>query len=277
MHTASPIPRAARPVTPPAHFGAAPEPGRGGAILYHLGHGVLLLLAIARAMRRPRRWLGPAVHELHRQAYDTLGMALTLSALGGALISQQTGYQFQGSLPSWIVGSIVAASLITEVTPLFTGFAFIGIIGTRITAEIAAMQVSEQIDALEVMARDPVDYLVVPRVLAGLFVGPLITALCLAASMLSGWLCALLTTRATSIDFWFGVRHYMRDFPLFYALIKGGAFSFAVTFLGCYAGLEASGGSAGVGATTRRAVIAMITAVILLTTALVPLLKLVRI
>jgi phospholipid/cholesterol/gamma-HCH transport system permease protein len=243
----------------------------------HIGRATLLLLAVARALLHPRRWVRATLHELHRQTFDTLPMALTLSVLGGALISQQTGYQFQGTLPSWIVGSIVAASLVTEVTPLFVGFSFIGIIGTRITAEIAAMQVTEQIDALEVMGRDPVQYLVVPRVVAGLLVGPLVTALCLVASMASGWFFALLTTRATSIDFWFGVRHYMRDFPLFYALIKGAAFSFAVTFISSYAGLEARGGSTGVGRTTRVAVIAMIAAVIVLTTALVPLLKLVRI
>jgi phospholipid/cholesterol/gamma-HCH transport system permease protein len=238
---------------------------------------MLLSLAMLRALRRPREWVVAARTELHRQAFDTLGLALALTALGGALIAQQTGYQFQGTLPSWIVGSVVAASVVTELAPLFVGFALVGTVGTRITAEVSAMQVTEQIDALEVMGRDPVTYLVVPRVAASVLAGPLNMALALAASMLAGWLTALATTRATTPDFWFGVRHYMRDFPLFYALIKACAFSVAITFIACYSGLDAGGGSAGVGRTSRRAVIAMISAVIVLDTALVPLLKVIRI
>jgi phospholipid/cholesterol/gamma-HCH transport system permease protein len=144
-------------------------------------------------------------------------------------------------------------------------------------AELGTMRVTEQIDALEVIGRDPVTHLVLPRVLAGMMVGPLIMSLALATSMLAGWLVALMTTRATTVDFWFGVRHYMRDFPMFFALIKGAAFSTSIAFVSSYVGLEAAGGSAGVGRATCRAVVAMIASIVLLDTALVPLLKMVRI
>jgi phospholipid/cholesterol/gamma-HCH transport system permease protein len=245
--------------------------------LEHVGRGALLLVAILAALRQPNVWARPALAELQRQAFDALPLVLLLTGLGGALISQQTGYQFQGNLPSWVVGSVVAASLVTEVTPLFTGIALVGIVGTRIAAELGAMKVTEQIDALEVMGRDPVRYLVVPRVVASFLVGPLLVSLALAGSMLAGWALALLTTRADSADFWFGVRHYMRDFPMFFALIKAAAFSTAVTFVSCYSGLEATGGSTGVGRATRQAVVAMIASIVILDTALVPLLKLVKI
>ncbi|MGH7470479.1 MAG: MlaE family ABC transporter permease [Longimicrobiales bacterium] len=251
--------------------------GDGAGVLEHVGRGALLFVAITAALRHPGVWARPALAELHRQAFDSLALVLVLTGLGGALISQQTGYQFQGNLPSWVVGSVVAASLITEVTPLFTGIALVGIVGTRIAAELGAMKVTEQIDALEVMGRDPVSYLVVPRVVASFLIGPLLVSLALAGSMLAGWALALLTTRADSADFWFGVRHYMRDFPMFFALIKGAAFSTAVTFVSCYSGLEATGGSMGVGRSTRQAVVAMIASIVILDTALVPLLKLVRI
>jgi phospholipid/cholesterol/gamma-HCH transport system permease protein len=99
----------------------------------------------------------------------------------------------------------------------------------------------------------------------------------LVASMLCGWAFSLVSTRATTPDFWFGVRHYMRDFPMFYALIKACAFGAAITFISCYAGLEARGGSLGVGRTARQAVVAMIAAIIVLDVALVPLLKFIRI
>jgi phospholipid/cholesterol/gamma-HCH transport system permease protein len=190
-------------------------------------------------------------------------------------MAQQTGYQFQGTLPSWIVGSIVAASLVTEMTPLFTGFALVGMIGTRIAAELGAMRVTEQVDALNVMGRDPLAYLVLPRVGGALIAAPVLMSFALCASLLSGWGSAVLTTRADTADYWFGVRHYMRDFPLFFALIKSFAFGGAVAVIGSACGLTASGGASGVGEATRRAVVLMIAAIIFLDTALVPLLKLV--
>lgn len=241
--------------------------------LEHLGQATLLSFAVTRSALRPRTWLAHALHEARVQLLTGLPLVLLLTALGGALISQQTGYQFQGNLPTWVVGSIIAASLVTEVTPLLTGIAAAGVVGTRISAELGAMSVTEQVDALRVMGRDPVLFLVVPRVVAGGVALPVLVSFGLAVSMLTGWGSALMTTNATSADFWFGVRHYMRDFPLFYAVIKAVVFGVAINGLACYAGLEARGGSAGVGRATRAAVVAMITAVVVLDTALVPLLK----
>jgi phospholipid/cholesterol/gamma-HCH transport system permease protein len=254
--------------------GGRTGPRRGAAVLEHVGRVALLAWAILQAMRQPRVWARLAIDEARRQALDLLPLAILLALLGGALIAQQTGYQFQGTLPAWVVGSIVAASLVTELTPLFTGFALVGIVGTRIAAELGAMVVTEQVDALEVMGRNPVAYLVVPRVLAGLIATPVVVTFALAASMLAGWGTALLVTRAGSPDFWFGVRQYMTDFPIFFATIKAAVFGLSTTFIACYVGLEAHGGSRGVGRAARQGVVAMITAVVLLDTALVPLLGL---
>jgi phospholipid/cholesterol/gamma-HCH transport system permease protein len=241
-----------------------------------LGRSTLLALACAGACARPDRWVGAAIGEAWHQLRDALPLTLLLSSLGGLLIALQTGYQFQGNLPAWVIGSIVASSLITEVTPMFVGLGIIGMIGTRIAAELASMQVSEQIDALEVIGKDPVVYVVMPRVAAATLVGPLLMALALVASMITGWLAAITTTYANTTDFWFGVRYYMRDFPMFFALIKGFAFGAGLTFVACYAGLEATGGSAGVGRTVKRGVVGMLCAMVVLDTLIAPLLKVVR-
>lgn len=243
------------------------------AYLIPIGRSALAVRDGARALARPGLWMRPVFVEARRQIADAVGLVLLLAVLGGALMAQQTGYQFQGTLPSWVVGSILAASLVTEMTPLFTGFALVGMIGTRIAAELGSMRVTEQVDALEVMGRDPVAYLVLPRVGGALIAAPVLMALALGASMLAGWLSAIITTRADTAAFWFGVRHYMRDFPMFYALIKGVAFGGAVAVIGSVCGLCAGGGASGVGQATRRAVVRMIIAIIALDTALVPLLK----
>jgi len=215
------------------------------------------------------------VEEMHRQAFYSLPLVLFLTALGGAVTSQQTGYQFDGVLPYWVIGSVVGASVITELAPLLTGIAMVGIVGARIAAELGTMQVTEQIDALEVIGRDPVTYLVTPRVVAGLVVGPVLVALALAASLVAGWGIAVLVTPVTTPDFWMGVRYYVRDFPFFFALIKGAAFGVAVAFIASYVGLEARGGSTGVGRTTTWAVVAMLSALLVVDALLAPLLKLV--
>ncbi|MBI4409536.1 MAG: ABC transporter permease [Gemmatimonadetes bacterium] len=244
-------------------------------ILEHLGRSSLLAAAVVSALPHPQHWLAGAFEEARRQAYGALPLVLFLTGLGGAVTSQQTGYQFEGVLPYWVIGSVVAASVITELAPLLTGIALVGVVGARIAAELGAMEVTEQVDALEVIGRDPVTYLVVPRVLAGLLAAPVLVALALAASLFAGWGVAVLVTPVTSAEFWFGVRYYMRDFPLFFALIKGAAFGLSITFIASYVGLQARGGSRGVGRATTRAVVAMVSALLVLDTLFAPLLKLV--
>lgn len=245
--------------------------------LLSTGRFVLFSLAFFRALLAPGKWIGSTVAEARRQAGDATALVLLLSVLGGTLISLQTGYQFGTSLPTWVVGSIVASSLITEVTPLFVGFGLMSMIGTRVAAELGAMRVTEQVDALEVIGRDPLPYLVVPRVLAATLIGAVLISFALLTSMVAGWLAAIIATDVDTNSFWFGVRYYMRDFPMFFALIKGIAFGSATAFVACFIGLEASGGSTGVGRAVKSAVVSMLLAIVLLDVLLTPLLKIVRI
>ena len=253
------------------------EPGEGRirTWLEHLGRIAVLFGAIIVALRHPRQWFGLFLRELRRQSLGSLPLVLLLTALGGAVTSQQTGYQFDAALPLWVIGSVVAASVVTELAPLLTAIALVGIVGARITAELGAMKVTQQVDALEMIGREPVEYLVVPRVLAGILAAPILVALALAGSLLAGYTAAILVTPVTGPEFIFGVKSYMRDFPLFFALIKGTAFGFAITFIASYVGLQARGGSTGVGEATTRGVVAMLTAILILDSLLAPLLKVV--
>ena len=241
------------------------------------GRAVLFALAFLRAFMHPRVWAATATHEAWRQTRDALPLVVLLTAMGGTLISLQTGYQFQSNLPNWVIGSIVASSLVTEVTPLFVGFGVMGMIGTRIAAEISTMQVTEQVDALEVIGRDPIPYLVLPRVVAATVVGGILVSFALVVSLIAGWLGAVSVTNADTQDFWFGVRHYMRDFPMFFALIKGITFGGATAFVASFVGLEARGGSSGVGLSVKNAVVSMLLAIVMLDVLLTPLLKIVTI
>jgi phospholipid/cholesterol/gamma-HCH transport system permease protein len=247
------------------------------AHLATLGRSFLFLRAFTVALARPGQWLGATVEEAWRQAIEALPLVLVLTSLGGALIALQTGFQFRDNLPLWVIGSIVASSLLTEVTPIFVGLGVIGMIGTRVAAELGTMRVTEQIDALELIGRDPVPFLAVPRVLGATLAGPILMSIALLASMIAGWLCTIMATNASTNDFWFGVRYYMRDFVMFFALIKGFAFGGALVLVATFIGFEAHGGSAGVGRTVRQAVVGMLLAMVVLDTLIAPLLKIVRI
>lgn len=248
-------------------------PAREAGALEHLGRAVLLGGAIVRALVRPGQWWASALEEMRRQGVGSLVLVIMLNALGGAVTSQQTGYQFEGNLPMWVIGSVVSASVITELAPMLTGLALVGMVGARITAELGAMKVTQQVDALEMIGRDPVVYLVVPRVVAGAVTAPLLVALALAVGLGAGWITAVTLTPVTSPEFLFGVRYYMRDFPMFFALIKAAAFGLAITFIASYVGLQARGGSVGVGRATTAGVVAMLTAILVLDALLAPLLK----
>jgi phospholipid/cholesterol/gamma-HCH transport system permease protein len=175
------------------------------------------------------------------------------------------------------VPNIVALGITRELGPVLAALMVAGRVGASSAAELGTMRVTEQIDALELIGRDPVPLLVVPRVIGATIAGPILMSLALFASMIAGWLTAIYVTNASTQDFWFGVRYYMRDFPMFFALIKGFAFGGTLVMVASFVGLEASGGSSGVGKTVKRAVVGMLLTMVIVDTIVAPLLKIIRV
>lgn len=244
------------------------------SIVDRVGHAALLGLAIIRVLPKPRTYMYAVFQQAYMLGIRSLPLVLIMAALGGAVTSQQTGAQFAGGLPLWVVGSVVAASMLTELGPVLTGLVLVGRIGASIAAELASMKVTEQIDALYAMGRDPVAYLVVPRVLAGILVAPPLVVLANAAGILSGWLVALIAMNdLTTSEFVYGMRFYFRPWVMFFSVLKAGAFGLSITFLACHIGLEGKGGAAGVGRTTTNAVVATTLALMILDVMFTPVLK----
>jgi phospholipid/cholesterol/gamma-HCH transport system permease protein len=197
-----------------------------------------------------------------------------MAALGGAVTSQQTGAQFTGGLPLWVVGSVLAASVITELGPLLTAIVMMARIGAAIAAELASMKVTEQIDALYAMGRDPIAFLVAPRVVAGLLVFPPLTIIADAMGLFAGWGIGMLAVDGlTSADVVYGMRYWFRPWALYFSVIKGLLFGLTITFIACFVGLEGRGGAEGVGRATTTAVVLTTIAIMALDVLLVPLLK----
>ena len=250
--------------------------GIGSAItltLRHAADSATLAFHMLRYMARPRRYWKLMIEQAYDMGIASIPVVLVVAALTGAVTSQQSGYQFTGTVPIWIIGSIVAASVLTELGPLVTALVLVGRVGARIGAELGTMVVTEQIDALRAVGRDPIEQLVVPRVVAGMLVLPPLVALADAVGIGAGWAGAMLTLPMTTSEFVFGVREYFHDFALWFGLIKAVVFGASITFIGCYMGLRASGGAEGVGRTTTKAVVAGTVAIMFWDAVLARLLK----
>jgi phospholipid/cholesterol/gamma-HCH transport system permease protein len=249
------------------------KPVRAG--LERFGRAGLLVIAIAKVLPHPRLYWNSALQQSYAIGIQSLPLVLFIAMLGGAVTSQQSGAQFSGGLPLWVIGSVLAASVITELGPLLTAIVMMARIGASIAAELASMQVTEQIDALRAMGRDPVAFLVVPRVVAGILVFPPLVILANAAGLFAGWLVGQLAVEGlTSGDIIYGMRYYFRPWALIFSVIKGGVFGVAVTFIACLVGLEGGGGAEGVGRTTTTAVVVTTIMLMVLDVLLAPLLKL---
>ena len=145
--------------------------------------------------------------------------------------------------------------IILELGPLLTGLVLTGRVGGRMTAEIGTMRVTEQIDALETLAYDPVAFLIVPRLLAATFMLPMLVILADAMGVVSAYFVAVRATDVTPQEFIEGLRLGFETFQVVYSLLKATMFGIAIALVCAYEGYITEAGAEGVGRSTARAVV----------------------
>ncbi|MBW3628698.1 MAG: ABC transporter permease [Gemmatimonadetes bacterium] len=208
-----------------------------------------------RAIPDVGTWGPLLIMHMRRLGVDSLPIALFLTGFTGIVLALQASYTFTGAIPLMFVGVLVGKTMILEMGPVLTGLALSGRVGANIAAQLGTMRVSEQIDALETLAYNPVAYLVVPRVLAGTLMFPVIVVFSNAIGIAAGWITAMQLLNMSSETFVAGLRLYYEPFDLAYSLIKTTSFGFVITLVGCFQGFTTEGGAEGVGAATTRAVV----------------------
>ena len=185
----------------------------------------------------------------------SIPIALFILTFTGVVLAIQASYTLTGTVPLYFVGALVGKTVILELGPVLTGLALAGRVGASIASELGTMRVTEQIDALEALAYDPVAYLVVPRVLAGMIMFPIITVFAIAIGVVAGWLTSLVMLDMSTPEFVRGLRLFFDDYDVRFALIKAWSFGLVVTGVGCFFGFYTVGGAEGVGRATTRAVV----------------------
>jgi phospholipid/cholesterol/gamma-HCH transport system permease protein len=209
----------------------------------------------ARGLRDAGTWSRLLIDHMARLGVASLPIALFIAAFTGIVMALQASYTLTGAVPLYFVGVLVGKTMILELGPVLTGLALAGRVGANIAAEIGTMRVTEQIDALETLGYDPFSYLVVPRVIAGLVMFPIVVAFADAIGVIAGWATALNLLDMTTPEFVRGLRLFFRPFDVTFSLIKAASFGLAVTSIGSFYGFHTTGGAAAVGRSTTQAVV----------------------
>lgn len=226
------------------------------AALASAGRASMLVVAIGRALGDVRTWGPQLLAQMARVGVASVPIALFIATFTGIVMSLQASYTLTGTIPHYFVGTLVGKVMIMELGPVLTGLTLAGRVGAAISAELGTMKVTEQVDALETLAYDPVAYLVVPRTLAGIVMFPVVVLLAIALGIGSGWFTALQLLDMSSPEFIKGLRLFFDSWDVWFAVIKSISFGAVVTCTGCYFGLSAQGGAQGVGAAATRTVVA---------------------
>ncbi len=238
----------------------------------NVGRFSLFFLETLRGLSEVRIWWPRYITEAWSIGVGSLLLVLLIAGFAGAVTALQTGYQFSGSLPLYLTGTLVTSAVILELGPVLTALVLAGRIGARYAAELGTMRVTEQIDALESLGRAPASHLVVPRVLAAITMIPALTIIANLAGILAGWWSVKLVLPVTDMDFKYGAQYYFRPWDAWYSLIKSVFFGGTIGLVSCYTGMNAKQGAEGVGRATTGAVVTSMVVVLLLDTYLTKLL-----
>lgn len=186
---------------------------------------------------------------------DSVFIALVTAIFVGAVFTIQVAREFINFGAGNVVGGVLAVALTRELSPVLTAVILAGRVGSAFAAEIGTMRVTEQIDALLMLKTDPIDYLVIPRVLACCFMLPILTLLSLVTGMFGGLLIATNVYNLSESAFFDSARNFLGVWDICSALIKAFTFGILIAVVGCSWGMTTTGGAKGVGQSTTTAVV----------------------
>ncbi len=222
----------------------------------------IMLGKAGRAMVTRPFYLRDVIEQFEAVGVGSLTVVLLTGMFTGMVLALQSGITLDQFGARSMVGRLVSASMVKELGPVLTGLMVAGRVGSGIAAELGSMMVTEQIAALRALGTDPIRKLVLPRILAGLLMVPLLTVVAGGVGMVGAWIVTVTQLKVPSSVYWNSVvlGLYIQD--VWMGLIKPFFIGFAIATIGCHVGMRTSGGTQGVGRATTNAVVASSVAVI---------------
>lgn len=233
--------------------------------LEHVGKYFLMLKQV---FKKPQKW--KIFHEMvFREIEDlglkSLGIVSFISFFVGGVVAIQTALNVDSPfIPKFLIGFATKRSMILEFAPTFMSIILAGKVGSYISSSIGTMRVTEQIDALEVMGINSLNYLVLPKIIATLFFYPLLIMLAMFLGILGGYFAGTVTDLFFREDYIYGIQLDFDPYYVQYAMIKTLVFAFVIATIPAYHGYYVRGGSLEVGRASTQAVVWTSVVIILL-------------
>ncbi len=219
------------------------------------GKGVLLLRAIMIASLNIWKMRHEILEQMHVVLVGSMPLVIVTSIFVGAVTAVQAVYQMQAYVPMKFLGTVISKSVFIELGPVLMAL----VVGSRLcafyAAELGTMKVTEQLDAMSIMAIDPVSYLAMPRFWAAVLMIPVVTIFCNAIAIVGGYLASVVTLDVSSGVFVEGLQMFYKHTDLLGGLIKSVFFGAIIALSGIYFGFNTQGGAEGVGRATMTAVV----------------------
>jgi phospholipid/cholesterol/gamma-HCH transport system permease protein len=223
---------------------------------------VRLIGRVSRAVVSPPIYYRDVIEQFDSIGIGSLTVVLLAGLFTGMVLALNSGITLDQFGARSMVGRLISASMVKELGPVLTGLMVSGRVGSGIAAEIGSMMVTDQIAALRALGTDPVRKLVVPRVLAGLLMMPLLSILATGIGMVGGWVVTVLQFHVASTVYWSSVVQGLYVQDVWMGLVKPFCLGFTIVTIGCHVGMRTTGGTQGVGNATKLAVVASSVAVI---------------
>jgi phospholipid/cholesterol/gamma-HCH transport system permease protein len=195
------------------------------------------------------------IEQMSKIGVDSLPIVSMISLFTGMVLALQSAYQLQRFTAEMYIASLVAFSIMRELGPVLTALIVAGRVGASITAELGTMKVTEQIDALETLATNPVKYLVVPRFLALIVMVPLLTIYADMIGILGGYVIGVYKLNISHAMYMKNTWDPLKYKDMYTGLIKSFFFAIIVCIVACYEGMTTEGGAEGVGRSTTASVV----------------------
>jgi phospholipid/cholesterol/gamma-HCH transport system permease protein len=220
-----------------------------------LGKILVLLYSSIRQIFKPPSEVRITIKQMLEIGIKSLPVVLITAVFTGMVFAHQTFTGFKRFGAEALVGTVVALSMTRELGPVLTALIVAGRAGAAMAAELGTMRVTEQIDALETLATNPVKYLVIPRLIACTFMLPSLTIIADMTGIIGGYFVTVGLFRASSIVYWKRTWDYLEISDIYNGLIKAAFFGASISLISCYRGFYTYGGAEGVGKATTGAVV----------------------
>ena len=228
-----------------------------------VGGSSIMLVRILVQLKELPRTARQTLLQMELVGIGSIPLVIVTSIFVGAVAAVQAAYQFQDYVPMVFLGTVVGKSVILELGPVLTALVVGGRVSASIAAELGTMKVTEQIDAMELLAIDPMRYLVMPRVVACVVMLPVLTIFADLLAILGGMVVAQASIGVSTATFVEGLRMFFYVDDIISGILKAATFGGIIGLMGCYNGFRTYGGAQGVGKSTMHAVVTSCTCILI--------------